>query len=69
MTSETGLHKGSTLPCGGETYFDHESGISYRCMNCFAVVGSIGMPRECAQLMKAERAAKILGYDGQDTES
>jgi hypothetical protein len=38
------------LECGSVASFDHESGISYRCNTCFAVVGSIGMPKECKEL-------------------
>jgi len=38
------------LLCGSTASFDHSSGISYRCNTCFAVVGSIGMPRECKEL-------------------
>lgn len=37
------------LPCGGTAYFDHDSGISYRCEDCMAVVGSIGQPRFCKE--------------------
>ena len=46
------------LPCGGEAYFDHASGISYRCADCMAVVGSIAMPRECKDEM--DLYSKIL---------
>ena len=42
------------LPCGSTAYFDHESGISHRCMDCSAVVGSIGMPRSCKELFDNE---------------
>lgn len=38
------------LECGAVASFDVESGISYRCNTCFAVVGSIGMPRSCKDL-------------------
>ena len=48
------------LPCGGTAYFDHESGCSYRCETCFAVVGSIGMPRECAKLYKEEEERESI---------
>jgi hypothetical protein len=34
------------LPCGGTAYFDEGSGCAHRC-KCGAVVGSVGMPREC----------------------
>lgn len=38
------------LECGSVASFDPDSGISYRCNTCFAVVGSIGMPRQCKEL-------------------
>jgi len=31
------------LPCGGIAYYDYENEISYRCGQCDAVVGSIGI--------------------------
>jgi hypothetical protein len=45
------------LPCGGTAYFDHDSGISYRC-DCGAVVGSIGQSRSCK-----EEAAKYEQWE------
>jgi hypothetical protein len=56
-----------SLPCGGIAAFDVESGISYRCMNCFAVVGSIGMPQHCKDEIKkwdnwAEMGGKNWDY-------
>lgn len=52
------------LACGAEAVFDEGSGIGYRCTTCFAVVGSIGMPRTCAELEKEkeekEKIWKIL---------
>lgn len=48
------------LPCGAVAEFDYESGISYRCTTCFAVVGSIGMPRDCKQLMDDEEEKKQI---------
>ena len=48
------------LPCGSTAYFDRESGISYRCDYCMAVVGSIGMPRECAEQFKMEEMLEVL---------
>ena len=48
------------LPCGAVAVFDIESGISYRCTTCFAVVGSIGMPRDCKQLMDDEEEKKQI---------
>jgi hypothetical protein len=38
------------LECGSVASFDHDSGISYRCNTCFAVVGSTGMPARCKEL-------------------
>jgi hypothetical protein len=35
------------LPCGGTAFFDYESGCSYRCSTCYAVIGSIGQSKEC----------------------
>jgi hypothetical protein len=46
---EYGLGKPMYLPCGGVAYFDQDSGISYRCETCFAVVGSVGQPRSCKE--------------------
>ena len=49
------------LPCGGTAYFDEDSGISYRCEVCGAVVGSIGQPQECKQAERKYEVLKILG--------
>ena len=39
-----------TLLCGSIARFDEGNSISYRCETCMAVVGSVGMPRECKEL-------------------
>ena len=53
------------LPCGGTAYFDHSSGMSYRC-ECGAVVGSIGQPKQCKdEILKWEMWEK-LGGNGWD---
>lgn len=52
------------LPCGGTAYFDTSSGISYRCEDCMAVVGSIGQPQQCKDEMTKWENWKRLG--GQD---
>ncbi len=52
------------LPCGGIAYFDESSGISYRCEDCGAVVGSIGQPRSCVEEAKKYEAWKLLGGKG-----
>lgn len=31
-------------PCGAKAIFDVESGCGYRCLDCFAIVGSVGCP-------------------------
>jgi len=46
------------LPCGGVARFDFDSGISYRCQDCGAVVGSVGQPRKCR-----EEADKWAAYE------
>ena len=48
------------LLCGATASFDHSSGISYRCTTCFAVVGSIGMPRQCKTLYDMEEVVEKL---------
>lgn len=54
------------LPCGGTAYFDESSGISYRCEDCGAVVGSIGMPADCRDEMKKWENWEKLGGRGWD---
>jgi len=49
-----------TAPCGNTAEFDEGSGYAYRCMSCGAVVGSIGMPEECADIVKRNEMWKIL---------
>jgi hypothetical protein len=40
-----------TLPCGAVAIFDRETECSWRCQDCFAVVGSVGMPERCRQAL------------------
>lgn len=54
------------LPCGGIARFDEDSGISYRCETCFAVVGSIGQPRSCVEEAKKYEVLEALGGKGWD---
>ena len=49
------------LPCGSRAYFDVESGISFRCYNCNAVVGSVGQPKRCREEAKKYEAWAKLG--------
>lgn len=48
------------LPCGSVAYFDQESGISYRCQTCFAVVDSVGMPQSCKTLFDMDKVVDKL---------
>lgn len=52
------------LPCGSTAYFDENSGISYRCEDCGAVVGSIGQPQECKDAIAKYDAWEALGGKG-----
>jgi len=56
-----GLGKPVHLPCGGVAYFDQDSGISYRCETCFAVVGSVGQPRSCREAAAKYDVLRHLG--------
>ena len=50
------------LECGSIAVFDVRSGCSHICSRCLAVVGSVGMPRQCKDLEDmAEVAAKLKG--------
>ena len=42
----------SMMNCGGTPMFDHQSGCSYFCDNCFAIIGSISQPPECVRVNK-----------------
>ena len=48
------------LLCGSRAEFDVESGMGYRCTECLAMVGSMGMPRECATLYEMQKVVNIL---------
>ena len=39
-----------TTLCGNVAEFDVGSGMGYRCTTCNAIIGSVGMPKECKQL-------------------
>ena len=55
------LHDPIFLPCGSRALFDHDSGISHRCEQCMAVVGSIGQPQRCKNEMTKWDAWEALG--------
>ena len=48
------------LLCGSSAYFDEGSGIGYRCEECMAMVGSIGMPKRCKELYDMEEVVEKL---------
>lgn len=52
------------IPCGAIAAFDESSGISYRCEECMAVVGSIGQPRRCREEADKYDLMKALGGQG-----
>jgi hypothetical protein len=54
------------LPCGGVAEFDESSGISYRCLDCMAVVGSVGQPQSCQEEARKYDVWKELGGQGWD---
>lgn len=55
-------YKRIKLPCGAIAEFDGD--FSFRCWNCFAVVGSIGQPQECKDEAKQYELMKALGGKG-----
>lgn len=61
MTNKIHIMDLMFLPCGGTAYFDEDSGISYRCEVCGAVVGSIGQPDKCKEAERKYEVLKILG--------
>jgi hypothetical protein len=52
------------LPCAALAYFDEDSGISYRCRQCNAVVGSVGQPDQCQTLANKWKTLKMLTGKG-----
>jgi hypothetical protein len=54
------------LPCGNRATFDHGSGMSYRCDQCWAVVGSIGQPQACVDEADKYDNWEQLGGKGWD---
>lgn len=51
------------MPCGGIPEFDDGSGYAYRCDQCGAVVGSIGMPSKCQSALDAQKSNGVDIYD------
>lgn len=56
------------LPCGSRARWDTESEMGYRCMDCFAMVGSVGQPQHCQEAAQMYANLKTLGGKGWDYE-
>lgn len=54
------IYTSIATPCGATAYFDIGSGIGYRCEECMAIIGSMGMPRECKDLMEMDEIVDKL---------
>ena len=54
------------LPCGYTAEFDEDSVRAHRCTHCGAVVGSISVPRRCADKARAWEALELIGGSGWD---
>jgi hypothetical protein len=52
------------LPCGGIAEFNGNFG--YRCLQCMAVVGSVGQPQRCKDEEKKWQVWEALGGEGWD---
>jgi len=50
------------MPCGSTAYFDGD--YSYRCTNCMAVIGSMGMPIQCKEAVEKYENWGALGGKG-----
>lgn len=49
------------LPCGGHAVWDDESDMGYRCMHCYAMLGSIGQSQHCQDAANEYKIAEKLG--------
>lgn len=48
-----------TMACGGTPLFDADSGVSYRCDTCWAVIGSVGQSKRCVEINDAADKQKL----------
>jgi hypothetical protein len=48
------------VACGATAVFDTDSGFSYRCTECGAVIGSVGMPAACKEAEEKVKMWEIL---------
>mgnify|MGYP003650847264 CR=1 FL=1 len=51
------------LPCAAVAYQEE---FCYRCISCYAVVGSIGQPKECREESEKYKTLESLGGKGWD---
>lgn len=49
------------LPCNARARWDSESEMGYRCETCFAMLGSIGQPKQCQEETKKMKVFEQLG--------
>ena len=54
------------LPCNAVAEFDIPSEMGYRCTSCFAMVGSIGQPRQCVEASEKWKNIEAMGGQGWD---
>jgi hypothetical protein len=54
------------LPCGSSARWDSESDMGYRCTSCFAMVGSIGQPKQCVDMSTEYNISEKMGGPGWD---
>lgn len=53
-----------SMPCGGLAEFDYGAGHGYRCLDCMAVIGSMGQPKSCVdEQQKYSNWAALGGKD------
>ena len=54
------------LPCAAVAVFDVPSEMGYRCMQCDAMVGSVGQPQRCREEAEKWKTIEALGGSGWD---
>lgn len=64
--NENVTYKQIYSPCGGIAIFDDGAGFGYRCLDCGAVIGSIGQPQRCKDEVQKYENWKKLGGKGWD---
>jgi transcription initiation factor IIE alpha subunit len=54
------------LPCAALATFDEASEMGYRCMQCGAIVGSVGQPDRCKEEADKWKTLEAMGGRGWD---